>query len=119
MTRQELEQFILEEYAVAPEYLWDGDKTSAALRHPNTKKWFGIFMCIPMNKLGLANDSPIGVINVKLDPDFIQTLLSNESGWLFPAYHMNKKHWITITLNDSTKRELAKSLIHEIYRLTL
>ena len=119
MTRQDLEKYITEEYAVTPECLWEGDNITAAIRHNNTKKWFGIFMNIPARKLGFNSDDFVDVVNVKLDPDFIQELLVNKVGEVFPAYHMNKKHWLTILLNKNTDAELVKALLNDSYGLTL
>ena len=119
MNREQAEQYIREEYGVTPECLWEGDKITAALRHTNTKKWFGIFMRISGQKIDRNDDEPVDIINVKLDPDFIQLLLHDRKGQLYPAYHMNKKHWITILLNDHADADLIKSLINESYGLTL
>lgn len=119
MNRQELEQFIAAEYAVAPEFLWKGDHITAAFRHANTHKWFGIAMRIPKSKLGFKTDELVDVFNVKLDPDFIQELLADHPRQIFPAYHMNKKYWATILLDDSTDSELTKALINDSFGLTL
>ena len=119
MNRKQVEQYICEEYGVMPEYLWEGDKITATLRHANTKKWFGIIMRIPSQKLGRNDDELLDIINVKLDPDFIQLLLQDKQDQFYPAYHMNKKHWITILLNDHADVDLVKSLINESYSLTL
>ncbi len=119
MNRKQVEQYVREEYGVMPEYLWEGDRITAVLRHSNTKKWFGIIMRISSRKLGRNNDELIDIVNVKLDPDFIQLLLQDRRGQLYPAYHMNKKHWITILLNNHADVNLIKSLINESYGLTL
>jgi predicted DNA-binding protein (MmcQ/YjbR family) len=119
MTRLELEKYIAEEYGVMPEYLWEGDSVTGALRHVNTKKWFGIIMRISANKLGLKTEDLVDVINVKLDPDLIQELIVTHSSFIFPAYHMNKKHWLTILLNASADDALIKALINDSYGLTL
>ena len=119
MNRRELEQYINEEYAVRPEYLWEGDTITGALRHNNTKKWFGIFMRISADKLGQKSTELIDVVNVKLDPDLIQELIVDHPDFLFPAYHMNKKHWLTILLTEDTDSELVKALLNDSYGLTL
>lgn len=119
MNRQELEKLIAVEYAAKPEFLWEGDNITAAFRHANTHKWFCLAMRIPENKLGLKTDKLVDVINIKLDPDLIQELLSSHPGQLFPAYHMNKKHWITILLDNSTDAKLVEALVNDSFGLTL
>ncbi|KXA14265.1 MULTISPECIES: MmcQ/YjbR family DNA-binding protein [Fusobacterium] len=37
-------------------------------------------------------------MNVKHSSEKIKTIIDNVH--IFPAYHMNKKHWITISLNS-------------------
>ncbi len=119
MNRRELETFIADEYAAKPEYLWEGDNITAAFRHAKTHKWFCLAMRIPENKLGFKTDELIDVINVKLDPDLIQELITSHPHQIFPAYHMNKKHWVTILLGDSANSELTKALINDSFGLTL
>ena len=119
MNRTEVESFVKNEYATEPEFLWEGDKITAVFRHANHKKWFGILMRISSRKLGLNSDELVNVINVKLDPDFIQVLLRDKADQLFPAYHMNKKHWLTIILNQHTDAELVQALIHDSFANTL
>ena len=118
MKREEVEKFIEEEYAVLPDYLWKDDHITGALRHPNSKKWFGILMRISARRLNINTDESVDIINVKLDPDFIQVLLRDKVDQVFPAYHMNKKHWISILL-ERTDAELIRALIHESYKITL
>nr|WP_250210024.1 MmcQ/YjbR family DNA-binding protein [Morganella morganii] len=37
---------------------------------------------------------------------------------IYPAYHMNKEHWVTIMLDTEFSSEELKSLIDDSYRLT-
>jgi len=53
--------------------------------------------------------------NVKLNPDLIENLIDKKH--FFPAYHMNKKYWITILLDSDTDLNLVKSLIDESFKL--
>ena len=118
MSREELIKFVASEYGIMPEFLWDDDKNTCTFRHLGTKKWFGILMAVPGNKIGLKNDKPVDIINVKLEPEFIQELLSSKKHQIFPAWHMNKKHWVTILLGKNNDCALTQSLIHESFRLT-
>lgn len=68
------------------------------------------------NKLGADGNHLIEIINVKCDPYLISTLKS-EAG-VYPAYHMNKDHWLTISLNSSFPQEKLFSLIDLSYDLT-
>ena len=57
-------------------------------------------------RIGLAGDEVIDVVNLKCDPAFIGSLL-HESGF-YPAYHMNKTHWITVALDETASDDLLK-----------
>ena len=50
-------------------------------------------------KLGLAGEEALDVMDIKCSTIMIGSLLSTK-GFL-PAYHMNKNHWISIILDDS------------------
>ena len=65
MNRKEVEKFIAQEYGVKPDYLWDGDYISAALRHPDTKRWFGVLMRVPATKLNIDNEGDADILDIK------------------------------------------------------
>ena len=41
-----------------------------------------------------------------------------EEAGMFPAYHMNKAHWLTIALDGSAEEEKLKFLLDMSYELT-
>ena len=118
MSREELIKFVADEYGIAPEFLWEDDKITCVFRHLGTKKWFGILMKIPGTKIGLETDALIDIVNVKLEPDFVQEITTTKSHQVFPAWHMNKKHWVSILLSRDGDINFVQSLIHESFRLT-
>ena len=115
ITDQILEH-IKTEYGVEPEYLWQSDDT-AAIRHLDTKKWFGAFMKdLPKNKFGLKTDEKTDVINLKCDPLISYPLLDGKG--IFPAWHMNKEHWISVFLDGTVPAEEIYPLIKMSFMLT-
>ena len=46
-------------------------------------------------------------------------ILTGQYRSIRPGYHMNKKHWITITLDDEVQDELIEFLAQESYRLVV
>ena len=119
MNRKEVERFVADKYGVTPDYLWEGDYITGALRHPDTKRWFGVLMRIPAAKLGIKSEGEADILDIKLDPDFILELQKNLPKQYFPAYHMNKKHWTTVLLSDKTDRKLLQTLINESFQTTI
>ncbi len=112
--RKILLEYVREKYGTIPEEPWE-DNNHATIKTSNTKKWYGIFMSIPYKTLGLEKSGKIDVLNVKLNPDLIENLIDKKH--FFPAYHMNKKYWITILLDSDTDLNLVKSLIDESFKL--
>lgn len=117
MKRSEVIKLISETYSVNAEYLWDGE-THAVFRHPISKKWFGIIMEVKKKNLHLENcecsDETEDVMNVKLNPVLIEDLLHEET--FLPAYHMNKKYWVTVRLDYVTETAL-RNFIEESWTL--
>ncbi|MFR5875108.1 MAG: MmcQ/YjbR family DNA-binding protein [Eubacterium sp.] len=116
MNSSQLKQYIAEQYNSYEEHPWIKFPGYSVFRHKNNQKWFALFMDIPGNKIGLTGNEKIDVLNVKCDPIMIGSLL-NETGF-FPAYHMSKSSWITITLDGSADDEKIKWLIDMSYELT-
>lgn len=69
-------------------------------------------MDIPFNKIDKNKEGLIEVINVKIDPN---VKLPNIG--IYPAYHMNKKSWISIVLDDTLSDDLISELIDNSYKL--
>lgn len=55
---------------------------------------------------GIRRRWKINILDVKCDPDLVGMIIQTY-GFL-PGYHMNKRHWITILLDDSVSE--AKTL---------
>lgn len=107
--------YIRQKYNVTPEYPFKDD--NAVFRHNNNKKWFGITICnLPIRRLNVDSDELCTILNVKCEPTLILNIVDNKN--IFPAYHMNKKHWISILLDDNLDNNLLTSLIDISYDLT-
>ncbi len=57
----------------------------------------------------------VDVMNVKIDEDKIGDLIEKDG--YFKAYHMNKKKWITILLDETLQDSQIMALIDESYKL--
>ncbi|MFT4452327.1 MmcQ/YjbR family DNA-binding protein [Parvimonas sp. G1425] len=112
--RKLLLDYVREKYGTIPEEPWE-DNNHATIKTSNSKKWYGIFMYLPYKTLGLDKSEKIDVLNIKLNPELIESLIDKKH--FFPAYHMNKKYWITILLDSDMNMDLVKSLIDESFKL--
>ena len=77
-------------------------------------KWYGLMMEVPLQKLGVASQANALILNVKSHPEDKERLLSTDG--VYEAYHMNKKHWISIALNVCTDDALIKECIYTSYK---
>lgn len=99
MQRQLIQDYIAENYAIFPQYLWQKHPSFAVYRHQDKKsKWFALVADVANHKLGLPDNHISTIVNVKCRPEMIITL--HHEGRILPAYHMNKEHWFTMILDD-------------------
>ena len=56
--------------------------------------------------------------NIKCDPEKAIELREQFS-CVIPAYHMNKKHWITVISDGSLSNKLIEELINDSYNLVV
>ncbi len=91
------------------EYLWEKTPEYAVLRRKDSQKWYATVMKLPACKLKINSDKQVEVVNLKVNPLLIPDIIDNKT--FFNAYHMNKKSWITVMLDDTIcDNELFKLL---------
>ena len=116
MTRQELFAHIADTYSITPDYPFEEDFVTAVFRHTGNRKWFAIAMRIPCGKLGLTGEGHMDVVNLKVSPEMIPSLVQERG--IFPAYHMNKSHWVTAALDGTASDEMVAFLTGVSFDLT-
>lgn len=109
-------QLIIDKYGDTPEFPWESSPGHGIFRNPNSEKWYALIMYINQSKIGSGNND-IEVINVKLDEQKIPSLV--EQPGIYPAYHMSKKSWVTISLDDTLSDEQIMTYIDESYQYTI
>ncbi len=108
---------IIEKYGDYPEFLWEKFQGSGIFRNPETKKWYLAILDVDRSKLQHSPKELIEVADIKLAPEKIEKLLKEEH--YYPAYHMNKKYWITIILDDTVSDEKIMELVEQSHEFTL
>ncbi len=80
-------------------------------------KWYALFLDVEYSKLQKDSlvDSKVKIINLKHLSSEISTVINNRN--VFPAYHMNKNHWISVVLDNNIDIEYVKELIELSYNL--
>ena len=77
-------------------------------------KGYALMMQVPLQKLGVASQANALILNVKIHPEDKERLVATDG--IFEAYHMNKKHWISIALNVCSDDALVKECIYTSYK---
>ncbi|MBE6876954.1 MAG: MmcQ/YjbR family DNA-binding protein [Ruminococcus sp.] len=113
---QKLFAYAKNTYQSEPEYLWAKTPEAAVLRNRKNQKWYALFMQIGKDKLGMKETESVWIVNLKCDPLFMGSLL--EMDGYYPAYHMNKNHWISILLDGTVEEKQIKNLLDLSYQLT-
>ena len=84
----------------------DEYSSTVVMRHKSNNKWFGLIFTMD-NEL---------CINLKCPPDLIP-ILKDQFTSVKPAWHMNKKHWLTVMLQKDADISLVQELLAESYQL--
>ena len=98
MTKQEFLEYCLNTYGTSPDYPFDEDFETAVLRHEDNLTWYAIVMRISRRKFGFDSDEVIDIVNLKLPTEMFGSFGAADG--VYPAYHMNKLHWISVLLPD-------------------
>ena len=103
-----------EKYGNQLEYLWEKSPDTAVLRHEDNQKWYAILMRIPWDRLDKGREGLVEAVNLKHDQ--VADLLSQKG--IYPAFHMNKRYWISLPLDDTLTDEKVLELFDRSYFLT-
>ncbi|GGS44826.1 MULTISPECIES: MmcQ/YjbR family DNA-binding protein [Streptomyces] len=58
-------------------------------------------------------------VNLKCDPEDALRLREEHEGLIVPGWHMNKRHWNTVTVDGGLPDRLVKELIEDSYDLVV
>ncbi len=115
--RSRVFQYVKKKYHSEPEYLWERFPNYAIFRHADNRKWYGLCMNVPREKLGLAEDGALDILNVKLDSPLLVDLLTQQEGYL-PGYHISRGNWVSLLLDGTVPWEEIRALIDKSYQVT-
>lgn len=117
------------EFGETVEFPWEKYPGNGTVKCGENGKWYAAVLTVARGKLDTASGSAkagrsaadpdpeeiVEVINLKADPDEIP-VLSQEAG-ICRAWHMNKKHWISVLLDDTAADARVMELVRESRRL--
>ena len=105
-------EYAKEKYGTIPEYPWEKSPDYFTLKTKENDKWYLVFMIVKGKTLGLKKNDEVEIINLKNEAEKIAEIVDNRS--IFPAYHMNKKYWMSVKIDEISFEEI-KGLIDESY----
>lgn len=103
--------WIFDAFGEKPDFPFKDDKADGTFRLSGTRKWYAVVLLVEKAKVGLQGEGKVEVLNLKADPE-------ERDGWLsspgiVPAYHMNKKAWISVILDGPVPDDLVQELVRE------
>ena len=90
---KEILNFIHRTFGEEEEYPWDD--VNAVVRRKDNRKWYALFMPLPVSKLGIDEDRHEVIMNIAHNGADVDHRV------FYPAYHMNKKSWVSMVLDGS------------------
>lgn len=107
-------KYIKQKYNDELEFLWDS-LDAAIWRNKDSAKWYGLLMQVDAQRLGFKEEKLLEIINLHYQKDKVNEVINNKT--IIPGYHMNKKSWISIILDNDEDINLIYQLIDNSYAL--
>lgn len=111
-----INDYIYKTYHVEPAFLFVKDPHLAIYRN-NKDKWFAVIMHLPFNTVDKTSKrlDTVEVMNIKVKPETLEDLIKING--IYEAYHMNKKHWVSVILDESIDHKYIFNMIDTSYNL--
>lgn len=108
-------EYVRKKYGDELEFLWTKFPENAVWRRKDNQKWYGAILTVTGNKIGLDTDEIVEIIDLRMKAENREAILSREH--YYPGWHMNKKSWYTLVLDNCIADEEIKLRITESYEL--
>lgn len=101
---REILNWIHDTFQEEEEYPWS-EYDYAVIRRKDNQKWYALFMFLPVAKVGIEEDRREVILNIAHDGADVDHKV------FYPAYHMNKKSWVSMVLDGSVPTEDVKAYL--------
>ncbi len=112
---QMLIDYVYDTYGDELEFLWQKFPDNAIWRRKDNRKWYAAILTVRRSKLGMRSDEIVEIIDLRIQPENMEAVLQNEH--YYPGWHMNKKSWYTIVLDEGVPDDEICRRLDESYRL--
>lgn len=107
--------YVRGKYGDELEFLWKTSPGNAVWRCKDTMKWYGAVLTVSKRKLGLTSDEMVEIIDLHAKAEQVEQLLKKDG--YYPGWHMNKKYWYTMILDESIADEELFRCIDTSYEM--
>lgn len=113
---QSVIEYVYKTYGDKLEFLWNKFPDNAIFRHQENKKWYGVMLSVSKRKLGISSDEIVEILDLRNSSEKVEKIVDHKK--YYPGWHMNKKYWYTIILDESVSIEEIYKCIDESYQMT-
>ncbi len=104
-----INDYVYRTYQNVPEYIFEKFPSYAVYRN-ESGKWYGLIAEVPAGTLENVDEKK-EILNIRVDSSRMAQIL-NQPG-IFPAFHMNKKNWVSAVLDDTLSDAQIEKMIDE------
>lgn len=112
---RKLVEHIREKFSDEPEFLWEKYPSFAIFRRKDNRKWYALIANVPKKYLKIGGAEEIEILNLRVKPEDLDKLEDDEK--YFRGWHMNKKSWMTLRLDETLTFEEISARLEESYNL--
>ncbi len=108
---------VIKKYGNEPEFLWKTTPGTGVFRNSDSKKWYLAILDVDRSKIQENKKGTVEIALIKLSPDNVVKIIKEEH--FYPGWHMNKKYWISVILDETVNDDKIMKLIEESYGFTI
>lgn len=108
-------EHIREKFSDEPEFLWEKYPNFAIFRRNDNRKWYALIANIPKKYLKLGGAEEIEILNLRVEPEELDKIFDGKK--YFRGWHMNKKSWLTVRLDETLTDEEIFTRLEKSYQL--
>lgn len=115
--REQLDAHVKEKYGIEAEILPFSKEDYGVYRHPDTGRWFAVFIVKDRSAFGLPGFGNVEVVSFRIRDRMLSDFMAQQPGYLrgFPASNWN---WTTAVLDGTVPYEDICHWIDESYKAT-
>ena len=115
--REMLDAYVKEKYRIEPEILPFSHENYEICRHPDTGRWFAVFIVKSRRAFGLEGDGDVEIVSFRIRDAMLRNMVARQPGYLW-GYPSSKWNWTSAVLDETVPFEDICRWIDESYKAT-